>query len=85
MFEVAVFAVFILLPFGFGYWTRSYVSLLLPLALVVLCFAGYVTATETRDEVDVQPGIFLVGSFIAVVVCGLGVYAAQRDTTQSIR
>jgi hypothetical protein len=67
--------------FGFGYATRSYVGVLVPLTLFVLAAIDYRSREEpapgTGDEVDVLSGISVVLTGIAVLTY-LGAVALGR-------
>jgi hypothetical protein len=69
--------------FGFGYATRSYVGVLVPLTLFVLAVIDYLSwerpAPGTGDEIDVLHGISVVLTGIAVLIYLGGVALGRRS------
>ena len=54
--------------FGFGYATRSYVGVLLPVVVLVCAVILYSQSTPSGDEVDVLPAMFVFASGVGVLL-----------------
>jgi 4-hydroxybenzoate polyprenyltransferase len=65
--------------FGVGYSTRSYLGALVPGAVVVWAAIAYAQRTPTDDEVGVLPAIFLVASIVGLLVFLGGVALGRRS------
>jgi hypothetical protein len=78
VFELIVCVLFIVLPFGLGVLTRSYVSALPWLALFIFALAQLLAYKPGNDEVDVIPWIFMVASGLAVLVDLAGAAIGRR-------
>ena len=69
-------------PWALGYGTARYWWALVPavvLVFAVLSFAADPPPGEYPDEVDVQAGLFIVFSAVAVVVCLAGAAVRRRS------
>jgi 4-hydroxybenzoate polyprenyltransferase len=79
MFESFILLVLVAL-FSFGYGTRSYVGALVPGVLFLCMVILYSQSTPTGDEVDVQPGIYMVASGLGVLIYVGGVALGRRSS-----
>ena len=83
MFELVALLLFVAAPFVLGWATGSYLSVLLPTASLIAAVVSYaVDPPPGTDEVDVLPGLWILGSAIAVIVC-LGGAALTRRSRRS--
>ncbi len=78
VFDLIAFVLFIAAPFWLGARTRSYWSVLAPVALVVLAVALYRGSEPSGDEVDAIPLVIMIGSGLGVLVCVAGVAFGRR-------
>ena len=79
MFELVALLLFVAAPFVLGYATGSYLSALLPAASLVASLVNYgVNPPPGTDEVDVLPGLWILGSAVAVTVCWGGAALTRR-------
>ena len=79
MFELVALLLFVAAPFALGYATGSYLPALLPAASLVASVVNYgANPPPGTDEVDVLPGLWSLGSAIAVTVCLGGAALTRR-------
>jgi hypothetical protein len=80
MFELVALLLFVAVPFVLGYGTGSYLPALLPAASLVASAVNYVANPPPgTDEMDVLPGLWILGSAIAVTVCLGGAALTRRS------
>ena len=76
--DLIVFVLFIAAPFWLGARTRSYWSLVAPVALLIFFISQYRAYEPSGDEMDALPLIYMVGSGLGVLVCVAGVAFGRR-------
>jgi hypothetical protein len=80
--ELLTLLLFIGVPWAVGYGTASYRAALLPAASLVAALVRYAADPPAgADEVDVLPGLWVVFSAVAVLVC-LGGATLRRRSRQ---
>jgi hypothetical protein len=83
--SLIVLALFFVAPFALGMRTRSNWSLVFPAVLFALAVWGYATFDQPPegqgDEVDVIPGVMVIFSTAAIVLCFVGVLVGRRLDT----
>ena len=86
MFTLLVLLIFLVLPFYMGYRWANYAAFLVPVALLVLSVASYLSSQSSGgqpDETDVIPGVYLAASVVGLLLCAWGVALGKqrRDTS----
>jgi hypothetical protein len=78
VFELVALILFIALPWTLGYKSARYRAALLPAISLITAIANYAANPPAgTDEVDVQPGLWIAFSAVAVVV-SLSATAVRR-------
>jgi O-antigen/teichoic acid export membrane protein len=79
VFELIALVVFVVVPWLIGYGSASWWTLLLPAASLVAAVVTYLVHPPGHtDEVDVEYGLWILGSIVAVVACVVAIVVRRR-------
>ena len=79
MIDIAFFIVFVAVPLTLGYSTAHPAAALIPAASLVVSIASYALSRPSgTDEIDVLPGLWIVGSAASVALCLVAVAIGRR-------